>query len=149
MQTKKLYLDVCTICRPLDDQSIMRIRLETDAFYMILQSIKNGNYKMMVSPVHLKEIDDIDDIHEKTELVTLLNKFGTNSSCNLPVFKKRAEYFISLKFGIADATHLAFAEATSDVFITCDDKLLIKCNKININILAVSPIEFCIMEDLK
>ena len=137
------------MCRPFDDQSIMRIRLETDAFYMILQSIKDGNYEMMVSPVHFKEIESIEDIHEKTKLITLLNKFGANPSCNLPELKKRADHLFSLKFGIADAAHLAFAEATSDVFITCDDKLLKKCNKININILAVSPIEFCMMEDLK
>ena len=68
MQRKKLYIDVCTLCRPFDDQNIMRIRLETDAFYMILQSIREGNYNMVVSPVHLKEIGGIEDIRERLEL---------------------------------------------------------------------------------
>lgn len=149
MQRKKLYIDVCTLCRPFDDQNIMRITLETDAFYMILQSIRDGNYNMVVSPVHLKEIEGIEDIRERLELITLLTNFGVNPSCNLRKVRERAEYFVSLKLGIADAAHLAFAEATSDIFITCDDKLLKKCKRNNIKIQSVSPLEFCTMEDLK
>ena len=49
---KKLYFDVCTLCRPFDDQNKMRIHLETDAFYLILQNIINGKFEMIVSPVH-------------------------------------------------------------------------------------------------
>jgi len=30
-QPKKLYIDVCTLCRPFDDQNVMKIRIETDA----------------------------------------------------------------------------------------------------------------------
>lgn len=149
MQIKKLYIDVCTLCRPFDDQNIMRIRLETDAFYLILQSIRDRKYNMVVSPVHLKEIEEIEDIRERLELITLLNNFGVKPSRNLMKVRERAEYFVSLKFGVADAAHVAFAQATSEVFITCDDKLLKKCKKNNIKILAVSPLEFCTMEDLK
>ncbi|HDL20254.1 MAG TPA: hypothetical protein ENH30_03140 [Nitrospirae bacterium] len=104
---------------------------------------------MVVSPVHLEEIKGIEDIRESLELITMLNNLGMNSSCNLRKARERAEYFVSLKLGIADAAHLAFAEATADVFITCDDKLLKKCKRNNIKILSVSPLEFCTMEDLK
>lgn len=134
MQRKKLYIDVCTLCRPFDDQNIMRIRLETNAFYLILQSIRKGYYNMVVSPVHLEEIKGIEDIRERLELITMLNNLGMNSSCNLRKVRERAEYFVSLKLGIADAAHLAFAEATADVFITCDDKLLKKSKRNNIKI---------------
>ena len=37
MNKLKLYLDVCTLCRPFDDQNRMRIRLETDSYYLIMQ----------------------------------------------------------------------------------------------------------------
>ncbi len=149
MQKKKLYIDVCTLCRPFDDQNIMRIRLETDAFYLILQSIREVYYNMVVSPVHLEEIHGIEDIRERLELITMLNTLGVNSSCNLRNVRERAEYFVSLKFGVADAAHLAFAEATADVFITCDDRLLKKSKRNNTKIQSVSPLEFCAMEDLK
>ena len=53
----------------------------------------------------------------------MLNNLGVNPSCNLWKVRERAEYFVSLKFGLPDAAYLAFPEATADVFITCDDKL--------------------------
>jgi len=148
-QVKKLYVDVCTLCRAFDDQNIMRIRLETDALYLILQNIMNGNYSLIVSPVHLKEIEAIEDIRERMELMILLDKFGVKPSCNLKKIRGRAEYLFSLKFGVADAAHLAFAEETSDVFITCDDKILKKTKRNDVKVLTMNPIEFCAMEDLK
>jgi len=87
---KKLYMDVCTFCRPFDDQHMMRIRLEADAFYLILQNIKNKNYDMVVSPVHFREIKAIEDLHERFELITLLNKFGIKPSYNLHRVRDRS-----------------------------------------------------------
>lgn len=62
---KKIYLDVCTLCRPFDNQSLMRIRLETDAYYLILKSIQDGNCEMIVSPVHFEEVEAIEDSYER------------------------------------------------------------------------------------
>jgi hypothetical protein len=36
----RLYLDVCIICRPYDDQKMMRIRLETDAKKKRMESVE-------------------------------------------------------------------------------------------------------------
>ena len=105
----RLYLDVCTLCRPFDDQNMMRIRLETDAFYLILKSIQNKIYEMMVSPIHLKEIEDIEDIYERLDVTILLDKYGVKPKCDLREIRKRAEQLYLLKFGVADAAHLAFA----------------------------------------
>lgn len=145
----KIYMDVCTLCRPYDDQSLMRIRLETDAFYLILQHIQNGNYIMIVSPVHIREIEAIEDTHERLELTVLLQRYGTNLSCDLSEIRKRAEQLYTQRFGIADAAHVAFAEATSDVFVTCDDKLLKKCRRSSVKVLAMGPIDFCLVKDLR
>jgi len=145
----KLYLDVCTLCRPFDDQNIMRIRLETDAFYLIIESIQNKIYEMMVSPIHLKEIEDIEDIYERLDVTILLDKYGVKPQCDLSEIRKRAEQLYLLKFGVADAAHIAFAEVTSDIFITCDDKLLEKCNKSKVNVAVMNPVDFCLREDLR
>ncbi|MDF2953368.1 MAG: hypothetical protein OD816_000613 [Thermodesulfobacterium sp.] len=32
---KLIYLDVCALCRPFDDQSYLRIRMETEAINLI------------------------------------------------------------------------------------------------------------------
>lgn len=145
----RLYLDVCTLCRPFDDQNMMRIRLETDALFLILRGIQNKIYEMMVSPVHLKEIEDIEDIYERLDVSILLDKYGIKPKCDLNEIKKRAEQLYLLKFGVADAAHIAFAEVTSDIFITCDDRLLGKCNKSKVNVAIMNPVDFCLREDLR
>lgn len=149
IQKKRLYIDVCTLCRPFDDQNMMRIRLETDAFYLILRSIQNKTYEIVISPVHLKEIEQIKDMCERVNLEILLNRYGVKPQYNLNKIRKRAEQLYLLKFGVADAAHIAFAEATSNFFITCDNKLLKKCNKSKINVSVMNPINFCLKEDLR
>ncbi len=146
---KNIYLDVCTLCHPFDNQSIMRIRLETDAFYLILRGIQNGDYQMIVSPVHHAEIDDIEVFYERMELKALLEKYGKKKSFQLKEVQRRAEELYTLKFGVADAVHVAFAEKSSDYFITCDDKLLKKYRKMNFSLSVMDPVEFCVKEDLK
>jgi hypothetical protein len=71
-----IYLDVCTLCRPYDDQNLMRIRLETDACYLILQHIQNGRYTMIVSPVHFREVTAIAETRERAEVTVLLSESG-------------------------------------------------------------------------
>ena len=146
---KCLYLDVCTLCRPFDDQNMMRIRIETDGYYLILQALKNQKYKMIVSPVHLEEVGAISDLTEMNEVLAVLKKFGVKAVCDLAKTKMRATYLHSKKFGVADAAHVAFAEATSDFFITCDDKLIKKSKKEKVMVRVMNPVEFCIIEDLK
>ena len=146
---KKIYFDVCTLCRPFDDQNMMRIRLETDAYYLILQAIQDNKYAMIVSPVHREEVNAIKDFQERYEVSALLLKFGVKVEPDLSKIKNRAEYLYSKRFGIADAAHVAFAEATCDYFISCDDKLLKQCNKLSVAVTAMNPVEFSITENLK
>lgn len=147
---KRIYLDVCTLCRPFDNQSMMRIRLETDAYYLILKSIQNRTFDIIVSPVHFKEIEAIEDIYERIELTVLLNRYGKKLSFQLNEIKRRTEDLYSLNFGIADAAHVAFAESAADYFITCDNKLLKKIHKLKgINMEAINPVNFCIKENLR
>ena len=147
---KKIYLDVCTLSRPFDNQSLMRIRLETDAYYLILKSIQDGSYEMVVSPVHFKEIEGIEDLYERMELTILLNRFGKKPSYHLSEVRKRAERLHSLNFGIADSAHAAFAEKSAEYFITCDDKLLKKIGKLKeSHLVATNPVNFCTKENLR
>ena len=146
---KKIYCDVCTLCRPFDDQDMMRIRLETDAFYLILQAIQNRTYEMIISPVHIAEINAIEDVKERYEVLVLLKKVSSSPQYNLPRIRERAEYFYNKKLGVADATHLAFAEAAADFFISCDDKLIRKCKNLDIILTVMNPVQFTVKEDLK
>lgn len=145
---KRLYLDICTICRPFDDQSQMRIRLETNAYYLILQALQNARYTMVVSPVHFEEANAISDVEERQEIVAVL-RLGATAECDLAAARVRADYLHARKFGVADAAHVAFAEATADVFISCDDRLVKKCRREKVAVTTMTPTEFTIAEDLK
>jgi predicted nucleic acid-binding protein len=146
---KTLYIDISTLCRPFDDQSLMRIRIETDAYYLILQALQETKYAMVVSSVHIEEANAISDTEERREILAVLENFGTAAKCDAAVTRARAEFLHARKFGIADAAHVAFAEATADVFITCDDRLARKCRREKVGVITVNPVEFTVAEDLK
>ncbi|HEY4754555.1 MAG TPA: hypothetical protein VIH28_00730 [Ignavibacteriaceae bacterium] len=146
---KKIYLDVCTLCRPFDNQNDMRIRLETDAYFLILNAIQRNIYEMVISKMHLKEIESIEDIRERIQVVHLLETFGEESTYDYEIARKRAEELILSNFGIADSVHLAFAEQSADYLITCDDKFLKRTKKIKTIIHVLNPVEFSIIEELK
>ena len=146
---KKIYLDVCSLCRPFDDQNFVRIRLETDAINLILSKIRHKSYELMKSPVHIKEIESISDDFERVELIKLLDTYGKKLKYNSQKIKNRTEELFTKNFGIADAAHVAFSEFYDSYFISCDDKLLKKCNKYISKIKCINPIIFCEMENLK
>ena len=149
MNQKNNYLDVCTLCRPFDDQRMLRIRLETDSYYLIMQAIKDIQYKMMISPVHAVEIGAISDVIERTELFGMLNNYGEKIIADMIKTRKRGEELHTAGLGVADAAHVAFAEASSDYFVTCDDKLVKKCQKADVDVEVVTPVKFCVKEDLR
>jgi predicted nucleic acid-binding protein len=122
-----IYLDVCALCRPYDDQSFLRIKLETEAVNLILSNVKRGYYRLLLSPAHTKEIAAITDILERTELQEVLKEFGMPVVYGLNETKERVEELIKSGLGVADAAHIAFAEQMKAPFISCDEKLIRKC----------------------
>ncbi len=149
MDEKPIYLDVCTLSRPFDDQSYLRIRLETEAVNLILSKVKQGKYRLLVSAVHIKEVGAIEDIFERIELQTILDKLGEPLKVNMAKSWARAEELASLGFGVADAAHVTFAEQAGALFISCDDKLIKKCSNHKINVWCGNPVAFCEKEELR
>ena len=145
----KIYLDVCALCRPYDDQSYMRINLETIAVQLIFSAIDQNMYDLVYSRVHIKEISAISDQVERFELYHLLQETGKFINVDKVQAKKRAEKLVSSGLGPADAAHLAFAEAVGANFITCDDKLCKKCRALGLAIWTGNPVAFCDKEGLR
>jgi len=145
----KIYLDVCALCRPYDDQSYMRINLETIAVQLIFSAIDQNMYDMVYSPVHVKEISAISNQVERFELYHLLQDTGKFINVDKVQVRKRAEKLVSTGLGVADAAHLVFAEAAEAAFITCDDKLCKKCRALDLAIWTGNPLAFCDKEGLR
>lgn len=140
---KTLYLDVCILCRPFDDQQQLRIRLETDALYWIIRQIEAGQYRAAVSPAHFLEVGAIREREERTEITALLQRLAPPGiACNRDEARARATALHATGIGVADAAHVAFAEQMADCFITCDDALIKRCRRIGVKIAVINPIEF-------
>ncbi|MBW1793377.1 MAG: hypothetical protein JRJ38_02950 [Deltaproteobacteria bacterium] len=148
-KTKSIYLDVCALSRPFDDQAFLRIRLETEAVNLILSTIKAGQYRLVVSPVHREEIKAISEAFERIELEARLATLGQSIKADIPAVRRRAEKLIDLNFGVADAAHVAFAEQCGAEFVSCDDALARKCSKHKIDIWCGNPVAFCEKEGLR
>lgn len=143
-----VYLDVSALCRPYDDQSYMRIHLETTAVNMLLTAVYRRVYTMLYSPVHQKEIEAIPDIMERVELLGLLASHAQPVFVDRKQAKFLAEKYISKRFGVADAAHVAYAELAGADFISCDDKLLKKCRKAGLTVWTGNPVTFCEKENM-
>ncbi len=146
---KRIYLDVCALCRPFDDQTQMRIRLETDAVQLILSYVRSADLDLIVSPAHNIEISAIDDFAERQHFSSMLQRIGNHIPFDLKNARKRAEELVQQGLGPADAAHLAFAEQAKADFITCDDRLLRQCQRVQPSIWAGTPGAFCEKESLQ
>jgi len=140
---KSIYLDVCAFSRPFDDQGYLRIKLETDAVNLILSKVRQGKFRVLVSPVHVKEIENISDLVERIELQTILATLGQPVTADKDKAYNRAEELVKLGFGLADAAHVSFAEQSGAAFISVDDKLIKKCLKHKIQVWCGNPVAFC------
>ncbi|MCX7004210.1 MAG: hypothetical protein NTV22_13195 [bacterium] len=149
MTAMKLYLDVCVLSRPFDDQTIMRNHLEANAASIILDAVRNGRYGMAVSPVHDAELAALDDLVERTHLQTVLLLWGTRGALDAHVAHERAEELCRHGLGVADAAHIACAEQAADIFLSCDDRLLRQCARTGVTVEYMNPVEFCIKENLR
>jgi len=148
-KVKLIYFDVCVLSRPFDDQTFLRVRLETEAANLIVSKVRSEKYRLVASPIHWEEIRAISDIFERTELQERLKTLGKPVNVDLAVARKRAEELYDLNFGVADAAHIAFAEQCGAEFISCDDSLIKKCSRYNIKIWCGNPVAFCEKEDLR
>ncbi len=99
--------------------------------------------------MHFREIESIEDIKEKIQVVNLLDVHGKEPKYDYVKDKVRADELTQKNFGIADSIHLAFAEQSADYLITCDDKFLKRSKSAKVKVEVLNPIEFCVEEELK
>ena len=149
LKSRLVYLDVCSLCRPFDDQRYARIRIESEATQLILETIRNHKLKLAVSPVHQVEVGAIPNLAERIEIPSLLDNFGELVEIDVTGARTRAERLFGSGFGIADAAYVAYAEFANADFVTCDDRLLKRCLKSGLSIWCGDPLQFCIKENLK
>ena len=138
----RIYLDNCCYNRPYDDQSQLRISLESQAKLEIQTKIKNGEIELATSYMTFYENSENPYEMRRTNILDFQEQNATvhlSSDSDDAISRKAAEIETT---GIKhkDACHVACAIYTGcDYFLTTDDRLLkYKTDEISI----MSPIEF-------
>jgi predicted nucleic acid-binding protein len=125
----RIYLDTCCLQRPHDNQSHPRIRVETEAVFVILAAIQHGDATLLWSEALNYEISRIPDEMRKSEVMSI----AVLSSEYLEVSDEVEVLALQLEqkgIRAMDAVHLALASmAGADFFCTSDDKLFRKANE--------------------
>jgi predicted nucleic acid-binding protein len=119
-----IYLDVCCLNRPFDEQTQARIRLESESVLLILMQCQTRQWTMLGSEVITIEIAQTSDFDRKQQVLSLASVAATEIIVSESI-ELRASNLMEQGFKSFDALHLACAEAgNADIFLTTDDRLL-------------------------
>jgi predicted nucleic acid-binding protein len=118
----KVYLDVCCLCRPFDDQTSHRIRMETEAVITILKRCMT-DWDLVGSEVIEYEISGIADEERRRNVESILQFAHERVMINTEIVSC-ARTFHATGMDTFDALHLACAERSGAVFLTTDDTLI-------------------------
>ena len=119
----KIYLDNCSLQRPLDSRTSTRVVLEAEAMLGVLTLLESGRIQLISSEVLLFEIDRDPSRMWQEYALEVLSTARTFVRLNERV-EKHAGRFVGSGIRPLDALHMASAEeAGADYFCTCDDKV--------------------------
>ena len=123
----RIYLDNCSYNRPYDDQSQMRIYLETQAKLHIQDMIRKGDLELVTSYVLDYENDRNRSVQKKMAIERFIREYSSVyiSHRNKNEIGKYADDIMKTGVKEKDAYHVACAIiAQCKYFITTDDRLL-------------------------
>ncbi|MDG6250183.1 PIN domain-containing protein [Methanocalculus sp.] len=121
--TPKVYLDVCCLCRPFDDQTSIRIRLEMTAVLEIIHLCSINELSLVTSEVIQEEISNIPDINKRIRVERLLLASHEHIYINEEIIS-RMHKLIAMGGDAMDSLHIACAEKVDALFISTDDDLI-------------------------
>src|SRR5262245_13625974 len=121
---ERVYLDMCSLKRPFDDQRHRRVREEASAVTAIIARAESREIALVRSPAHLVENDA--NPREDRRLAAALWIDGAAADVAMDAeVEVRARDLAALGFHPLDGLHIALAErAGARWFVTCDDQLL-------------------------
>ena len=136
-----VYLDMCAIQRPLDDQSQVRVRLEGAAVVGVLDHCRTGAAALVSSDALAFEAGRNPHPGRRAHADAVLASAVARQALT-PAIEARAA-LVAAGLRPLDALHLASAEAAgANYFCTCDDRLLRRARGIATPPLrAVAPLE--------
>ena len=120
----KLYLDNCCFNRPFDDQSQIRIRLESEAKLKIQEEIRTGSFQLAWSYI-LDYENSKNPFQERKIRISAWKKYAFQNIEESAELLKIANSLNQTGLPKIDSLHIACAiQSKCDYFLTTDDKVL-------------------------
>jgi hypothetical protein len=113
----RIYLDICSIQRPLDDQSQVRIATETEAMLGILDLCERGKLVLLRSAAHTIENEQNPYLDRKDHVLMVLS-LASHYLPTTPEVTERAKGYVEAGMKRLDALHLALAVEGMAAFFT-------------------------------
>jgi len=125
----RIYLDVCCLNRPFDDQTQEKIHLESEAILIILSNIASQQWELVGSDVIEFEISKIPDLERRKKVELLAQKILKKQPITTELIQ-RAKLIAQKGIKALDALHIASAEfLQSEYMITTDNEIVKKYQK--------------------
>ncbi|KJS18765.1 MAG: hypothetical protein VR72_21365 [Clostridiaceae bacterium BRH_c20a] len=138
----KIYMDVCCLNRPFDDQTQDKIRIESDAMLAILSKCVSGEWQLLSSEVLDIEIENTQDQWKKSKVYELYKLAEDKIILNDKIVKRALE-FQNSGLKSFDSLHVASAEySKADIFLTTDKKLLHTVERLKLDLKTANPINW-------
>ena len=137
-----VYLDTCSLQRPLDDKSQLRIRLEAEAILSVIDLVETGTLTLISSDALTYETERNPHPTRRQFVWEVVADASEHVEFTDRV-EQRAHELNQAGLQTLDSLHLASAEdAEADFFCTCDDSFLNKAKQeVRGETKVVSPLE--------
>jgi predicted nucleic acid-binding protein len=138
----RVYMDACSLQRPLDDRSQPRVNVEAEAVLTVLELVESGDLELLSSDALEFEIDQTPDADRKASAREML-ELASKTIELIDEIEAHADSLTKAGVKPMDALHLASASwAKADFFCTCDDKLLKRSKRLKtLAVRVVSPLQ--------
>jgi len=137
----KIYLDNCCFNRPFDDQSQIRIRLESEAKLRIQDDILEGKFELVWSYI-LDAENSANPFEERKRPIEDWRQYAIINVKEQSLILEKAKNLSKLGLRNKDALHISCAlSAVCEYFLTTDDQVLNK-GKLIENLVITDPTSF-------
>ena len=138
----RIYFDCCCYNRPFDDLSQERVKMEADAILAIATRALSSDDIILGSAALTLEIAAISD-KARISKVAELYKIATEYISLDNTVKNQARQLQKYGLHDMDSAHVALAEkGHADIFLTVDDKLLKMCQRLELHMRTMNPLEY-------
>jgi predicted nucleic acid-binding protein len=137
----RIYLDNCCFNRPFDNQSQIRIYIESQAKLFVQEKIRINEIELVWSYI----LDYENNFNPFEERRTVIKHWKNKSIIDISESQEilqNAEYLTKKGIKSKDALHIACAiEGKCDYFLTTDDDILSKLKTFE-KIIVINPVNF-------